>query len=90
MKDGDPGLFGTEPCGKGHRRAVVLDARKCTMSRNCLREEPGASHVRMGQRRDHFIFSVESTGALAPAELVSQALDILKEKAKGVREALAQ
>ena len=90
VRDGDEGLFGTETLPDGRRRAVVLDPRKCTMSRNCLREEPGESCVAMHQKKDHFIFSVESTGALPPDVLVTEALKIIAGKAKDVTERLAQ
>lgn len=39
---------------------------------------PGAVSIR--KRQDAFIFTVESTGALKPAEIVLQAIDVLKEK----------
>jgi DNA-directed RNA polymerase II subunit RPB3 len=39
---------------------------------------PGAVDIR--QRQDSFIFTVESTGVLKPADIVLQAIDVLKEK----------
>ena len=34
----------------------------------------------MSKIRDHFIFNVESVGALLPEDIVTMALDVLEEK----------
>jgi DNA-directed RNA polymerase I and III subunit RPAC1 len=36
--------------------------------------------VQVRKRKDHFIFTIESTGAMAPQELFLKALEILKQK----------
>lgn len=38
--------------------------------------------VKLSRVRDHFIFSVESTGALAPDVLVTEAIQVLMAKCK--------
>jgi DNA-directed RNA polymerase II subunit RPB3 len=45
---------------------------------------PGA--VEIEQRQDCFLFTVETTGVLKPAEIVLNALDALKEKLEAVLE----
>ncbi|VDK88262.1 unnamed protein product [Litomosoides sigmodontis] len=60
--------------------AVVKDARCDTCSRNILRHEDLAEHVQLSRVKDHFIFSVESTGALKSAELVVEACKVMEEK----------
>jgi len=62
------------------KQAKVVDARIDMCSRNIYRHEHLKDAVRMSLVKDHFIFSIESTGALAPNELVMDAIDILIEK----------
>eukprot|EP00041_Stephanoeca_diplocostata_P039477 m.1631120 g.1631120 ORF g.1631120 m.1631120 type:complete len:253 (+) comp25403_c0_seq1:3421-4179(+) len=74
--------------------AQVANARACTMNREVHRHADLAPFVRLQRVRDHFIFSVESTGALKAAELVSEAMACLVDKAdlllKLVQHALAR
>ena len=60
--------------------AVVARPRDCTMCRECIRKEGWAERVRLRRKSDHFIFTVESTGCLAPGVIVREALGILKAK----------
>eukprot|EP01006_Ploeotia_vitrea_P056687 TRINITY_DN68118_c4_g3_i1.p1 TRINITY_DN68118_c4_g3~~TRINITY_DN68118_c4_g3_i1.p1 ORF type:complete len:344 (+),score=54.66 TRINITY_DN68118_c4_g3_i1:36-1034(+) len=60
--------------------AKVARPRNCTMCRECIREEDWAPRVRLGVRKTHFIFSVETTGVLSPETVVKTALRIFKEK----------
>ena len=76
--------------GKKGKEAVVVDPRHDTCSRNVYRYPELAERVTMEKIPDHFIFSVESTGALPPDVLVTEALKIIAGKAKDVREGLAQ
>mmetsp|Transcript_684 Transcript_684/g.1907 ORF Transcript_684/g.1907 Transcript_684/m.1907 type:complete len:377 (+) Transcript_684:450-1580(+) len=68
--------------GAGRRVARVNNPRACTMSREVHRHPDLAPHVRLQRIRDHFIFSVESTGALKAAELVSEAIACMVDKAE--------
>uniref|UniRef100_A0A8R1Y062 DNA-directed RNA polymerases I and III subunit RPAC1 n=1 Tax=Onchocerca volvulus TaxID=6282 RepID=A0A8R1Y062_ONCVO len=65
--------------------AVVRDARCDTCSRNILRHEDLAEHIELSRIKDHFIFSVESTGALRSAELVVEACKVMEEKCRAMR-----
>ncbi|KAJ2721717.1 DNA-directed RNA polymerase core subunit rpc40 [Coemansia sp. Benny D115] len=65
---------------KGVKKAKVVNPRKDTVSREVLRHKQFEDKVRLTRVRDHFIFNVESTGAIAPERLVCQALDVLIEK----------
>ena len=49
-------------------------------SRNVYRYDDLKDVVSMNKISDHFIFTVESTGALLPENLVVQAIDILADK----------
>ncbi|PAV71860.1 hypothetical protein WR25_12479 [Diploscapter pachys] len=68
----------------GEDYAVVKDARRDTCSRNVLRHEDLAPLVELGKVKDHFIFSVESTGALTSSELVIEACKVMQEKCKSL------
>jgi len=75
--------------GAGEEKAVVADARGCTFSREVHQHPDLTDFVRLQRVRDHFIFSVESTGALPAAELVRRAIVTLNEKIGDVLDAFA-
>ncbi|CAI6095767.1 hypothetical protein V2G26_014390 [Clonostachys chloroleuca] len=66
----------------GELKAVVVDPMRDTVSRECLRHEEFEGKVQLGRRRDHFIFSVESTGQWDSDELFLEAVKKLKQKCK--------
>ena len=51
------------------------------------REEISAC-VQYLKRKDHFIFTIESTGILTPEQLLTQAIDILYGKAQRLADKL--
>lgn len=54
----------------------ILD---CTLCEACVKEcEPGA--ITIGSKKDSFLFEVESTGSLAPEEIVEKTAEVLKER----------
>ncbi|KAK9454888.1 DNA-directed RNA polymerase [Dipodascopsis uninucleata] len=65
--------------------AYVKDARKDTVSREVLRHPEFEGRVKLGRRRDHFIFSVESTGAMTPDVIFIKSIQILKKKCQILR-----
>ncbi|CAD6248337.1 unnamed protein product [Miscanthus lutarioriparius] len=85
---------------KGGKRAVVAKPRACTLCRECIRPEEseesteGASEaqessapwkqIELRRVRDHFIFTIESTGSLRPEVLFTEAVKILEEKCERV------
>lgn len=70
--------------------ARVAQPRACTMCRECIREPEWNERVELSRKRDHFIFSVESTGALPGGTLVCEALSILSGKCRDVENALEE
>ena len=64
----------------GVKTARVAHPRKDTCSREVLRHDDLKDYVRLSKVRDHFIFSIESTGALAANILFSEAVKILMKK----------
>lgn len=65
---------------EGEQKAVVKDAFKDTVSRECLRHEEFQGKVKLGRVRDHFIFNVESTGQFDSDVLFLEAVKVLKLK----------
>jgi len=74
-----PGVIGVRGAGEA-AEAVVEEARLDSCSRNVYRHEDLKNAVELEKVKDHFIFTVESVGALAPGVLVGMALDVLVEK----------
>ncbi|XP_065611824.1 DNA-directed RNA polymerases I and III subunit RPAC1 isoform X3 [Cyrtonyx montezumae] len=65
---------------KGKKVARVANARLDTFSREVFRHEGLKNLVRLARVRNHYIFSVESTGILPPDVLVTEAIKILMGK----------
>ena len=82
---------GSEYSGKqGEDKAYVKDAFKDTVSRECLRHDEFKGKVKLGRIRDHFIFSVESTGQFNSDLLFLESVKILKLKASRLKRALME
>ncbi|XP_041834989.1 DNA-directed RNA polymerases I and III subunit RPAC1 [Melanotaenia boesemani] len=64
----------------GKKVAKVVNSRLDTCSREVLRHPDLKDVVKLGRVRDHFIFSVESTGILPPEVLVNEAIKVLMSK----------
>ena len=64
----------------GEKKAVVKNTFKDTVSRECLRHEEFQGKVRLGRQRDHFIFSVESTGQFESDALFLESVKVLRAK----------
>jgi DNA-directed RNA polymerase I and III subunit RPAC1 len=67
---------------EGELKAVVKDPMRDTVSRECLRHDEFKAKVKLGRRRDHFIYSVESTGQWDSDAIFLEAVAHLKEKAR--------
>ncbi|KAF7710415.1 DNA-directed RNA polymerases I and III subunit RPAC1 isoform X1 [Silurus meridionalis] len=74
-----PGVIELEDVD-GKQVAKVVNSRLDTCSREVLRHDDLKNLVKLGRVRDHFIFSVESTGILPPDVLVSEAINVLTAK----------
>lgn len=70
--------------------AFVRDARYDTCSRNVYRYPHLADAVQMDRVRDHFIFTVESVGALRPDVIFLEAVRHLKKKCQLLLEDLKE
>ena len=67
---------------------VVQDTMKDTVTREVLRHDEFKDKVKLGRKRDHFIFSVESTGQWDGDELVEESIKILRQKCQRLRKCL--
>ncbi|XP_020247739.1 DNA-directed RNA polymerases I and III subunit RPAC1 [Asparagus officinalis] len=76
-------VFDIEDMGKGEKRAVVVNPRACTLCRECIRGG-GEDLVELRRVKDHFIFTIESAGALPPEVLFTEAVKILEGKCERV------
>ncbi|XP_065057341.1 DNA-directed RNA polymerases I and III subunit RPAC1-like [Rhopilema esculentum] len=72
----------------GVMRARVANPRKDTCSREFFRDEDLKDKVKLSRIRDHFIFSIETTGALPPNVIFTEAIKILMEKCKRYLDAI--
>ncbi|XP_049572378.1 DNA-directed RNA polymerases I and III subunit RPAC1 isoform X2 [Orcinus orca] len=68
--------------GIGKKVARVANPRLDTFSREVFRNEKLKKVVRLARVRNHYIFSVESTGVLPPDVLVSEAIKVLMGKCR--------
>ena len=82
-----PGVIELEGSKK---KAVVKDARYDACSRNVFRYDDLKDKVLLTKVRDHFIFTVESVGAMQPEELVTLSLDVLEAKCDFYLEELSE
>ncbi|KAJ3052196.1 DNA-directed RNA polymerase core subunit rpc40 [Rhizophlyctis rosea] len=73
---------------KGEQEAKIANPRKDTVSREVLRHKEFEDKVRLTRVRDHFIFSIESTGILPPHILFKEAVGILRLKCARLKQAL--
>ncbi|KAK8271261.1 hypothetical protein V6Z11_D11G250200 [Gossypium hirsutum] len=81
-------VFDIEVLGKGRRRETVARPRASTLCRKCIRGDDWEKRVALRRVKDHFIFTIESTGALPPEVLFTEAMKILEDKTLRMREAM--
>ncbi|XP_065353997.1 DNA-directed RNA polymerases I and III subunit RPAC1 [Cloeon dipterum] len=79
QKSFSPGVIDVVQRG-GKPVAVVKNARYDNGSRNHMLHSDFASFVKVGRVPDHYIFTIESVGAIEPEELFLESVDVLKAK----------
>ncbi|KAJ3300291.1 DNA-directed RNA polymerases I and III subunit RPAC1 [Borealophlyctis nickersoniae] len=84
------GVVKVEKNRDGVLEARIANPRKDTVSREVLRHREFEDKVRLTRIRDHFIFSIESTGILPPQVLFVEAVQVLIDKCRKVKQALAE
>jgi hypothetical protein len=78
-------VFDIEDLG-GVSTATVARPRDCSMCRECIRQEGWSERIRLRRKADHFLFSVESVGNMAPEVIVQEAIKILQNFTERVGE----
>ncbi|KAI9760074.1 MAG: hypothetical protein M4579_001907 [Chaenotheca gracillima] len=73
----------------GDSKAVVKNTFRDTVSRECLRHTEFKDKVKLGRIRDHFIYSVESTGQFDSEVLFLESVKILKAKCERLKRDLS-
>ncbi|KAK4162553.1 DNA-directed RNA polymerase [Cladorrhinum sp. PSN259] len=73
---------------EGELKAVVVAPERDTVSRECLRHAEFKDKVKLGRRRDHFIYLVESTGQIESEAIFLESVQHLKAKAKNFEKQL--
>lgn len=73
-----PGVVGMDENDCAH----IKNARYDTCSRNVYRYPDIADAITMSRIRDHYIFTVESVGALRPDTIFIEAVKVLKKKCR--------
>jgi DNA-directed RNA polymerase I and III subunit RPAC1 len=68
--------------------AFIADERADTSSRNIYRHADLCDAVEMGKVKDHFIFTIESVGAVRAQKLFVDAIDLMREKIDSTRDAV--
>jgi DNA-directed RNA polymerases I and III subunit RPAC1 len=66
---------------KGKKKTLdIEDEWKCTMCRECIREDKFNDKIFLGKKRQQYKFLIESIGVLKPQTILIKAFDILNEK----------
>eukprot|EP00898_Chlorokybus_atmophyticus_P005128 jgi/Chlat1/5616/Chrsp369S05377 len=73
-------VFDIEEGPNGQKTAVAARPRSCTLCRECVRPEGWDKMIELRRVKDHFIFSIESTGALPASVLFTEAIQVLQDK----------
>ncbi|XP_010676084.2 uncharacterized protein LOC104891987 isoform X2 [Beta vulgaris subsp. vulgaris] len=66
------------------RRATAPRPRACTLCMECIREEGWDEILALRRKKDHFIFTIEATGALPPEVLFTEAVKVLEDKCERI------
>jgi DNA-directed RNA polymerase I and III subunit RPAC1 len=83
-------VFDIEDLGKGQRRARVANADNCSMCRECIRDPADEKRILLQRIKNHYIFSIESTGALKPYEIFEEAVKEFLSKIDTIRSHLSK
>jgi len=77
------GVFDIEDTGM-IKTAVVARPNNCTVCRECIRKKGWETRIRLARVKNHFTFSIESTGIYHPKEIFKRAITVLQSKAESI------
>eukprot|EP01128_Nolandella_sp_AFSM9_P009107 TRINITY_DN5744_c0_g1_i1.p1 TRINITY_DN5744_c0_g1~~TRINITY_DN5744_c0_g1_i1.p1 ORF type:complete len:356 (-),score=76.88 TRINITY_DN5744_c0_g1_i1:55-1122(-) len=80
-------VFDIEDIG-GTKTARVARADNCSICRECIRHDEWAPSIKLQRKKRHYIFSIESTGALLPQDIFTEAIKEFLAKISRLREAV--
>ena len=83
------GVFDVEDVA-GTATATVARPRNCSLCRECIRDPAWRKDISVQRVKNHFIFTIESVGAVPPQELFRKALDVLSSKADAILQEFAK
>lgn len=84
------GVFDIEDAPNVGGRAIVANPRKCTTCRECIDNFDGEHQgLILGKAKNHYLFSIESTGSIPAPILFEKALVKLKEKCETAKTVLS-
>jgi hypothetical protein len=72
----------------------VVNSEKCIYCDECKKTAESLDIIRLkqflkiGKKKDRFIFKVESVGSLSPINIVKKAMNVLREKLKEIEESI--
>ncbi|KAH8925737.1 RBP11-like subunits of RNA polymerase [Atractiella rhizophila] len=69
-------------------QVIVVNPRKDTVSREALRHKEFEGMVELGRKRDHFIYTIESSGAMEVQRLFRDACKVMLAKIGDVKKGL--
>lgn len=72
-----------------NKEVKISNAEQCNLCRECEKACPQDA-IQVQQRKDAYIFTIESTGALPPNKIFLEAINILQEKTLTFKERLTQ
>ncbi|KIO30473.1 hypothetical protein M407DRAFT_242213 [Tulasnella calospora MUT 4182] len=82
-----PGVIEVKDKSDGEKEVVVANPRLESMSREVYRHSEFDGMVELTRIRDFFLFSIESTGAYPPQDLLPESIRIMREKVRTLRRA---
>jgi DNA-directed RNA polymerase I and III subunit RPAC1 len=83
-----PGVVEIIEESNGQRKAQIANPRLCTMNREVLRHKEFQDKVELMHDPRHFIFTIESTGAITAPELFLHSIKRLVRKCQVIQTAL--
>lgn len=83
-----PSVFDDRAAAESGAPPLLTRPGACTMPSECVRVGGWEERVVLARVKDHFIFSVETTGALPPETLFSESVKLLMKKAINIAQLL--
>lgn len=80
-----PGVYSVD----SESRITAKNPRKCTTCRLCIEDPVGGKDIQLMKKKDHFLFTVESSGSMAAPDILVSAFDVIIDKCQAFLEELS-